>query len=576
MHLVERSTRLRHCVLVSVRGFLLYFFLIFPCVWLHFASARRLSMEFVLGSDPWPHSHHDVYQHYYQQYDARIASGEFVPFVYPYGAYGAFLVIAYLCISHQNRPWLKHCRFVVWGMLLACAAYSMRYERARGMAPSLGVGLMQAWSVVYLAAMLVFNDAQTDFQRIERTEGRFGSDETSQQDAIKQASGPVLSNGHIPQKSKAGPRDRHGEFAWQPYPLTPFVERLDWVLDLFCNFRGAGWNWRISALPPPPKWLQEQLHRNSGDVPKHSYRIRAGQVITYPDRRSLLISNAKTFVKGYLIIDALKTAMMHDPYFWGVSDRQPPSYFPFTLLSQPWMVHSYRLLLSMITIAYAINTIFSLAPLVFVGVFGSYIGARSEPWIYPETWGSYSSVLDKGLAGWWSSWWHQTFRFAFEQPSLRTCEYFSLDRRSVPAKAIQLLTAFGLSGALHACGTYTAAGPTHPISNSFAFFMLQALGIFLEVVVSSTLRKTGIQKHVPQWAMQVWTFVYVHVWFYHTAYLLCDDFALAGIWLYEPIPISLFRGLGLGAAKRDGWWCWSGSFIRWYTGKHWWQSGVAF
>lgn len=443
------------------------------------------------------------------------------------------------------------------------------------MAPALGLGLVQAWSVVYLAALLVFNDAQEDFQRIERLEGHPGSNSTSQPKTKKNEERTSSHSAAI-RKSTVGPRDRHGEFAWQQYPLSPFIERLDWVCDLFCNFRGAGWNWRISALPPPPKWLQEQLQRNSGDPPKHSFRIAAGQVTMYPDRRILLISNAKTFAKGYLILDAIKTIMMHDPYFWGMLTRPQPSYFPFTLLTQPWMVHTYRLFLSMIAVAYALETIFSLAPLVFVGIFGRYIGSRSEPWIYPETWGSYKNVLDKGLAGWWSSWWHQTFRFAFEQPSLRICEYFNLNRRSVPAKAIQLLTAFGLSGVLHACGTYTAAGPAHPISNSFAFFMLQALGIFLEVVGSSLLRKTGIQKYMPQWAMRTWTFVYVHFWFYHTAHLLCDDFSLGGVWLFEPIPISPFRGLGLGASEQDGWWCWSGKVVRWHTGKHWWQSGLAF
>ncbi|KAJ8117068.1 hypothetical protein OPT61_g1649 [Boeremia exigua] len=533
-------------------------------------------MEFVLGTDPWPRSHHDLIEHYFQQYDAQIASGEFEPFIYPYGSYGAFLVIVYLCIPHRDRPWLKKCRFLVWGVLFAFAAYSIRYQRAKSMAPALGLGLVHAWSVAYLAALLVFNDAQTDFQRIERTEGQFGSDRALQQEKTKAGNVVSESNGRVSQNPTAGPRDRVGEFSWQPYPSSPFIERLDWVCDLFCNFRGAGWSWRTSALPPPPKWLQEQLHRNSANIPKHSSRIHAGQVTTYPDRHSLLVANTKTLLKGYLALDALKTIMMHDPYFWGILSRPPPPYFPFTLLTQPWMIRTYRLFLSMMGVKYALQTIFALAPLVFAGIFGSYIGARSEPWIFPETWGSFDVVLDRGLAGWWSSWWHQTFRFAFEQPSVRICEKLGLDKRSVPAKVIQLLTAFGLSGLLHACGTYTAAGPTHPISNSFAFFMLQACGILLEVVSASMLRKTGVQKHLPRWAMRTWTFIYVHVWFYHTAHLLCDDFALGGVWLFEPIPVSLFRGLGFGAAKQDSWWCWSGEVLRWHTGHHWWQSGLAF
>lgn len=545
-------------------------------------------MDLLSSGSAWPHSsytqdfpilqytHHDLIQHYYQQYDAQISSGQFEPFIYPHSAYGAFLVIIYLCIPHQNRPWLKRCRFLIWGVLLWFATYSIMHKRARGMAPALGLGLVHAWSVVYLAALLVFNDAQEDFQRIERTKGQFGSEQAPQKRKTNAAEKSTESNGRVTQESKAGPRDRHGEFAWQPYPLSPFIERLDWVCDLFCNFRGAGWSWRTAALPPPPKWLQEQLYHNSANVPKHSARIHAGQVTTYPDRRSLLIANAKTLVKGYLILDALKTIMMHDPYFWGLIARPPPAYFPFSLLAQPWMIHTYRLFLSMIAVKYALQTIFSLAPLVFAGIFGSYIGARSEPWIYPETWGPFTIVLDRGLAGWWSSWWHQTFRFAFEQPSLRICEYLGLDRRSMPAKAIQLLTAFGLSGVLHACGTYTAAGPTHPVANSIAFFMLQAFGIFLEVLISTALRQTGVQKYVPVWAMRTWTFVYVHVWFYNTAHLLCNDFALGGVWLFEPIPVSLFRGLGLGAAKQDGWWCWAGQVVEWHTGRRWWQSGLAF
>lgn len=544
-------------------------------------------MEYVIGSDPWPRSHHDVVQHYYQQYDAAVAAGQVEPFVYPYGAYGAFLVIVYLCIPHHNRPWLEKCRFAVWGILLAFAAYSIRYQRARGMAPALGLGLVQAWSVVYLAALLVWNDAQTDFQRIERTAGVFGSDATSKKakDPISKGesntNGHTLrnrinTNGHIPSESTAGPRDRHGEFAWQPYPLTPFIERLDWVCDLFCNFRGAGWNWRTSALPPPPKWVREQLALHSSRPPPHSSREHAGQVATYATRRALLLASAQTLVKGYVVLDALKTLMMHDPYFWGLLTRSPPPYFPFSLLARPWMVHVYRLTLSMVAVKTALQTLFALAPLVFAGALGPLIGARAEPWIYPETWGAFAGVLDGGLGAWWSSWWHQTFRFAFAAPSLYICAALGLDRRSVLAKALQLGTAFALSGALHACGTYTAAGPTQPLSKSFAFFLLQALGILLEITLSVALRKTGIQKHVPRWAMRVWTFVYVHVWFYNTAHLLCDDFTLGGVWLFEPVPVSLFRGLGLGATKQDGWWCWSGQVVRWHSGKHWWQSGLAF
>jgi hypothetical protein len=531
------------------------------------------------SQDPWPHSHRDVLEHYYQQYDKQIASGEFAPFVYPFGGYGSFVVIIYLLIPHQNRPWLKKCRFLVFAWLFGFAAYNIRYTRARGMAPALGMGLMHVWSVVWVAAILVWNDAQTEFQRVERTEGVFGSatpkEKGSSEHSEKSVANSTVSNGQIAPKEHLGPRDRHGEFAWQPYPLSPFIERVDWVGDIFCNFRGAGWNWRTSAVPPPPKHIQEQLYRNSASSPAHSFRVHSSQSTLYPTRRALLISNFKTVIFGYLVLDALKTFMMHDPYFWGQLDRPPPAYFPVWLTARPALVHVYRLALSMLTVKWALQAIFAFAPLLFAGLLGrARIGARAEPWIFPETWGPFTAVLDRGLAGWWSSWWHQTFRFAFEQPGLKIAAALGMQRKSVPAKMLQLLCAFGLSGALHASGTYTAAGDTKPLSNSMTFFLLQAVGVAAEVLITQSVRSTGVQRHVPTWLKRAFRFVYVHVWFYYTAHLLCNDFALSGIWLFESVPVSLFRSLGLGV-EGEGWWCWGGQVVRWHTGSSFWKSGIA-
>jgi hypothetical protein len=457
------------------------------------------------------------------------------------------------------------------------------------MAPAFGLGLISAWSIIWIMSIIVISDAQTDFQRIERTEGLFQRSLKEQKDHGAVPNGLQsdehefhgsteidVSNGQAHPHEKLGPSKRHGEFAWQPYPLSPFIERLDWVLDIFCNFRGAGWNWRTSSISPPPKSIQEQLRRNSSTSPSHSARTHPYQPQTYPTRRSLLIANTKTFIIGYMILDCLKTLMNHDPYFWGFIDRKPPFYFPSFLTQNEVLLRMYHLTVSLLAIKWALQTIFALAPLFFSGILGpSAIGARAEPWMYPETWGPFTSILERGLAGWWSVWWHQTFRFAFEQPSRKLVELLGMNPRSAPAKFLQLLVAFSLSGTLHACGSYTSAGTTYPLRGSMAFFLLQALGIFAEVVLTQGLRRTGIQGRVPKMLMRVFTFVYVHFWFYHTAPLLCDEFARGGIWLFEPIPVSVLRGLGLGV-EGDGWWCWGGKLVWWHTGDRWWRSGLAF
>jgi hypothetical protein len=533
-----------------------------------------------LRKDPWPRSHWDLIEHYYAEYDRNVASGKYRPFLYPWGTLGALVVIIYLLIPHQNRPWLKNCRFLVFAWIVAFAIYSTLYTRAKGMAPAFGVGLISAWSVVWVSAILICNDAQTDFQRIERLEGVFKSSKPQDKDESSKLQEKDDTTTEDMTKGHSGPTARHGSFAWQPYPLTPFIERLDWVLDIFCNFRGAGWNWRTSALPPPPKAIQEQLRRNSALQPKTSNRTHAGQVKSYASRAELLRANLWTFVTGYVLIDAIKTLTMHDPYFWGLVHRSPPTYFPFTLYAHsPTLTHISRLLITMLAIKTALRTLFALGPLFFCGLLSpALIGARAEYWVYPESWASYLIVLDKGLAGWWGSWWHQTFRFAFQEPSRKIIEVLGVDPRSAGAKAGQLAIAFALSGLVHACGSWTAAGESYPISGPFAFFMVQAAGIFVESSLTQALKPTGLADKIPRRVKQVFTFVYVHVWFYFTAHMLCDDFTRCGIWLFEPVPISLFRGLGFGADKRDGWWCWwgLGNVIRWHVGETWLTTGVAF
>ncbi|KAF1915726.1 membrane bound O-acyl transferase family-domain-containing protein [Ampelomyces quisqualis] len=535
--------------------------------------------------DSWPRSHYDVIEHYYAQYDKQIASGEYQPFLYPWGTLGAAVVIVYLLIPHQNRPWLKKCRFLAFAWITGFATYTMTYTRAKGMAPAFGIGLMSSWSVAWCSAILVCNDCQTDFQRIERLEGVFGrSRQQSLQDPDKRDSATdkkEVQNEMI--KGTSGPSRRHGTFAWQPYPLTPFIERVDWVLDIFCNFRGAGWNWRTSALPPPPRFIQEEVRLNSvagTRPPKTSNRIHAGQVKGYTTRRALLRANTYTFVTGYILLDLLKTLLMHDPYFWSPypSRSHPaPKFYP----SSPTLIHMMRLTLSMLSIQTALSTIFSLGPIFFCGIVGpSLLGARAHPFMYPDAWARYTAVLDKGLAGWWGNWWHQTFRFAFSEPARRMLESTGSplsDKHSIGAKTVHLAVAFGLSGAVHACGSHTSAGSTRPLHDPLTFFMVQAAGVWAEAALSLLVAPRR-RRLLPLWVRRCGTFVYVHAWFYFTGHRLCNDFARGGVWLFEPVPLSLFRGLGFGADARDGWWCWGGvtRVVRWHVGDRWWTTGIAF
>lgn len=532
-----------------------------------------------------PQTSHDVVRRLEARYHSQIATGQYQPFIYPWGTVGAALVILYLLIDHRRSPILRHCRFLAFAFICWFAFYTIRTCRALNPASAFGVGLINAWSILWCSVMLVFNDAQADFKRIERKErslDRDGNQSNGTTAKAQDINDPVRkrTNG-FPSEDKVGstqsPAQRSGTFAWQAYPVSPFLERMDWVADIFCNFRGMGWNWRISGLPPPPKHVQEDLkHNNATEISDDNTHVSRMGIHRYQTKSTLLRHNIYIFCRNYLILDLLKTLIAHDPYFWGLkNDPRAPGYLPQSLKSSPVAINSARLLISLSAIGLALQFIFSLGPIFFVGILGpSIIGARGEPWMYPAQFGSFSIVFEKGLAGWWGGWWHQTFRYGFEASSTRVVKLLGLDPKSQTAKFLSLAIAFALSGCLHACGSYTQIGDTRPLMGPLRFFLLQILGVTAQTQTTRWLGRMGVTQRLPGWVRKGTNFAYTHVWFYYTAPLLVDDFAAGGIWLFEPLPISPLRGLGFGS-KEDGWWCWSGQIARWHSGKNWWDTGIA-
>ena len=538
-----------------------------------------------------PETAQDVTRILESKYDSMIASGKFTPFLYPWGSFGAAVVIFYLSKDHRSSPTLERLRFPIWLFNALFSIYCVLYTRARNPAAAFGVGLISAWSILWTATIVVLRDCQTDFRRIERREKRLDDSTRLNGDAatttgVDGAARADLSDGKVTRRSKdvtangtvgstQAPAQRHGTLAWQSYPKRPMIERLDWVADIFTNFRGMGWDWRISGLPAPPDFVQRDMSMNESEPTssRDTHVSRTG-IHRYHSPGPLLRRQIYIFIRNYLILDFLKTLVAHDPYFWGVIgilDAPSPGYLPSFLSASPVFVKSTRLLISLAAISYALEFIFSLGPIVFVGIMGPrYIGVRGEAWMYPDHFGSFDNVLDKGLAGWWGGWWHQTFRFAFQVPGNKVVEALGWSERDARSRLVQAAVAFSLSGLLHMCGSYTQIGETTPVRGPLCFFLSQIVGVVLQMGISAALKKIG----APRWMTRIVNFVYTHVWFYHTAPLLVDDFARGGVWLFEPVPISIFRGLGLGS-KHDGVWQWYGTVAKWHSGKHWWDSGIA-
>ncbi|KAK5166180.1 uncharacterized protein LTR77_008441 [Saxophila tyrrhenica] len=511
-------------------------------------------------------------------------SGGYHPFLYPWAGLGAFLVLAYLLIDHRQSRFLTRLRYPIAAFLVVFQAWCVLTNKARHPAAAFGVGLLSAWGVGWVSTLVVVNDCQREFWRVERREvggGRVRADGDVNGMATGKDGTEV--NGSI--SADAG--DEGGESTTttttthelycQHYPSAPFTARLDWVADLFCSFRGVGWSFQSSTVPPLPSPPSLSIPHSISHTPHPSTLTTSRTGIRRLRNRSdLLRPTIRNLIIGYLALDAIKVVMHHDPYFWGYTTAPAPTYLPLSIQHSATLTRSYRLLISLAGIYTALWEIFRLGPAFFCLLLGpKYLGIRGEAWMNPaDMYGAFSNVLNDGLAGWWGGWWHQVFRVAFEQHSKFVLRHLNIEAKSQKGRLVGLCVAFFMSGCLHACGSYTQLGETRPLMGPMRFFLLQGVGIVLQTAMVGQLKKAGVVERVPRVARQVANFVFVHVWLYYTAPLLVDDFAKGGVWLFEPVALSPLRAMGLGA-KDDRFFCWWDGIIWWRSGRTWWESGIA-
>ena len=172
------------------------------------------------------------------------------------------------------------------------------------------------------------------------------------------------------------------------------------------------------------------------------------------------------------------------------------------------------------------------------------------------------------------------FRFGISQPAVyltKNIPQLTRNPRSQTARAVQLFTAFLATASIHAVAASTSfppnpeKNPPRPLTGSGWFFILQAGGIILQTAVSKAL--VGKEKdRWPLWVRKMGNVVFVVVWLWYTGPILADDFARCGVWMFEPVPFSLSRGL-LG----EGWWQWGGRWAGWAWGDDvpWYRRGIA-
>ncbi|KAL3474511.1 membrane bound O-acyl transferase family-domain-containing protein [Aspergillus californicus] len=417
------------------------------------------------------------------------------------------------------------------------------------------IGLIMTWWLVWSSTLIFFNDAERDFRRIERTQS------TKDRDKIGQQNGHASNSEHKTHEVRTDAE----RLVWQPYPQS-FRHRLGWVLALFLNMRGPDFSFRISSLDPLPSCLDP----NHNDTTKKP---------ACPSAKTRLCTALLRFFTAYVAIDILKLVVIWDPYFLGAPSSPPP--LPFdNFLAIPGLLRIYHCFVSGTAVYFALQYVTSLNPLFFLGLSSAFPNASraitasplDAPWLYADQFGPITAILDNGLAGAWSSWWHQIFRFGF----ISTAKYIisllptTLSSHRKIRQIITTFIAFGISGLLHGAGSYTQIGNTHPPS-TFRFFILQAVGVFIQDIFSrcvvTPLTHQGLRP--PLWLRRIGNVVFVIGWLIFAGNGIADDFANGGLWLTEPLPFSFVRGF-----MGQGWLCWRTPWFAHYNDGTYWGRGV--
>ncbi|KAG6001438.1 hypothetical protein E4U21_004327 [Claviceps maximensis] len=537
---------------------------------------------------------------YRETFLQALENGAAKPFLIPYSLLGTHIIpMLWLTIPHVSRPWVYQTRWIVLVFSVAFNLHVLRVASSTSFFVAYSAGLMAAMGIMQTLDLLVWKRPQFEAARVIQiitpqskvkaaAEAEMRLTDTTWQNGGT-ANGHTAPTGqslklrksvaNVPLDNVARSETTTGddiEYEWQTFPAeAPFLDRLGWVMDLMMSLRGAGWNFSITSIPRPtiPSVIHDKAKVHASSIPCQTPSGYTRPVTEGGLLRTRLISAAIACI----IIDMFYLQTTVDSFYMVGPNNEleiSPLHghkapFRLLLLRQSWILVGV-----VSTIIYSA----SLWTVMQYYIYKTFFPSRAILWAHPSVFGNFSEVLDRGLAGWWGSWWHQTFRSLFLAPSVYLLKKGYLKKGTVAADLFGLFISFFQSGLLHAAGSYTSIPRSRPM-NEFWFFMLQCVGIIIQQYLSLALRY--VAPGMPRMLRRCGNVLFCLSWLSITAPLFIDDLSACGLWLHEAVPISIFRLLRLGHVLSFGradntWWRWDKEyFLKFYEAKHWWEVGFA-
>jgi len=178
-----------------------------------------------------------------------------------------------------------------------------------------------------------------------------------------------------------------------------------------------------------------------------------------------------------------------------------------------------------------------------------------SPHTLPPFFGSFTSVLDHGLAGLWGKWWHQHVRIMDSAPGVALADALGLQRGAKPRYALLVCSTFFFSGITHMglvppAPLWSSTPPNRLRVQIAGFFWVQAVGVLGEAVVEEKVFGTRTARRTDRRgrAGMLWKILlartvrllWVVAWLALTLRLLVVPARELGLWyLWPPVPTLL-------------------------------------
>jgi hypothetical protein len=344
------------------------------------------------------------------------------------------------------------------------------------------------------------------------------------------------------------------------------------AVRLVSDLGSLAWNFVIPSIPhPPPPEKLGSMERVKLELIPRTTRSGYSRYLT---KRGYLAGRICSLALSTVLQDAVTTFAAADPFFvYGLNSDGvlPPA---LSSISSP-LLHIVRGI-TVLTGSYAlVFTILGYVDIIQYFLGGYFFPVRREPWYHSSLFGSPTGILNRGLAGFWGVCWHQTFRVNLTAPVIWLERHGFLRRGSSSARIALYCFAFLNSALMHAAGSFTAVPTTKP-HHHLLFFSFAVIGVVLQQAFCRLFRVQLAT--VPLGVRQIGNALFVMAWLALTYLPLAQDFIDVDIFIAEPVPVSIVRGLGFGVEEdRAMWWNrWDrGYWPTWYKGSNWWNSGIA-